>query len=129
MTTTFAINPDGRLWTAPEGADPSDATAWTHIGYVSEVTFETSDDQDVPLPKLPANTTVTVPVRLIRHLLPPQYAQCERTLRAIEKHALRERITSLLADALASALLPCPSPYPARAARRTTKSWRCPPHF
>lgn len=124
----------GSVWIAPAGTDPDDAGAWTHVGYASDVTFEADDDLDDFLPEgwpVQLTTTITAPLRLIRHLVPPASLQCEWTIRAIEEHAQRERITAALTEALASAPLPCPAPFPARAARQTcaTRPWACPPHF
>ncbi|MGW0757176.1 hypothetical protein ACWD1Y_11910 [Streptomyces sp. NPDC002814] len=106
---------DAAVWIAPVGADPSDADAWTHLGHTSDMTFETDDDTGPFLPdNWPprATTTITVPLRAIRHLRPPLHLVCGWTLRAIEEHAQRSRITAVLAEALASPRLPCPLPFP-----------------
>ncbi|MET9528118.1 hypothetical protein [Streptomyces coeruleorubidus] len=118
MTLTAPAT-DTSVWLAPVGTDPADAGAWTHIGYVSDMTFETDDDSGHYLPDdwpARATTTITVPLRVIRHLLRPTHLVCEWTLRGIEEHAQRSRITAALAEALASPRLPCPLPFPARRA-------------
>ncbi|PRH78860.1 hypothetical protein C6N75_12705 [Streptomyces solincola] len=119
MTRTDMVD-NRTVWIAPVGTSPDDAGAWTHVGYASDVTFEADEDLDVVLPEgwpVQHTTTFTVPLRVIRHLVPPASLQCEWTIRAIQEHAQRERITAALAEALASALLPCPAPFPDRAAQ------------
>ncbi|MFD9248381.1 hypothetical protein [Streptomyces bottropensis] len=117
--------PNSSVWIAPVGADPNDAGAWTHVGYTDDATFETDDG---PQPFLPdgwppkATATITVPVRLIRYLLPPTHTVCGWTLRAIEEHARQTRISAVLAEALASPRLPCPLPFPPAA--QPTRSYQ-----
>ncbi|MGA5411563.1 hypothetical protein ACPCSC_30450 [Streptomyces lavendulocolor] len=121
----------GVIGIAPVGADPDDAGAWTHLGNVSDMTVESNDGPNsVPADDWPTKTaaTITIPVRLIRHIVPPAHLVCEWTMRAIQEHAQRTWIAAALAEALASPRLPCPVPFPARRSS-VTQPWACPPHF
>jgi hypothetical protein len=99
---------------APVGTDPRDTDAWTPIGHVTEVDFVGEPDNTpllVPDWQSRAMRTITMPIRVIRHLLPPPRA-CLNARTAIEEHFLKQRIAQLLLGARNSrALLPCPLPY------------------
>ncbi|MFB8026022.1 MULTISPECIES: hypothetical protein [unclassified Streptomyces] len=100
---------------ARAGSDPSDADAWTHIGHTTDVTLGAEGDARLLDPdglSLQLTATVTVPARLVRHLLPPMYRSCSETIKAFAEHARRRRIGSLLAEARSRHhILPCPLPF------------------
>ncbi|WP_433860146.1 hypothetical protein [Streptomyces kronopolitis] len=100
--------------TAPIGTNLRESDAWTTIGHITKVGFDREPDDTpflAPSWQSRATRTVTIPIRAIRHLLPPPRA-CFDTRTAIEQHFLKQRIARLLLDARNSRpLLPCPLPY------------------
>ncbi|MBV1940766.1 hypothetical protein KUF83_29985 [Streptomyces sp. BV286] len=108
---------DATVYIAPVGTDPTDAGAWMSVGFADDVQFEESCELDAPEHwfTTPRSVSITVPLRAIRHVLPPLSVACEHTLSAIQQHARRTRVARALAAARAAGVLPCPLPFSGRA--------------
>ncbi|MER7759470.1 hypothetical protein [Streptomyces sp. NPDC097619] len=86
---------------APVGTTADDTDAWTTIGTVADVHFDTDG------PTFGAG----FPVRIMRFPAPVPWA-CLNARRDIEEYAERLRIGRLLTTALREpVLLPCPGPF------------------